>query len=401
MLFRKKIKILQENLENRRIIFFVWPRQVWKTTIMKEIFKSLDTNKKLFLNLEIIDYHRFFQSFESIKELLYKNVFDSSRFYLFLDEFHKVKDISYILKSLYDEFENIKIIASGSNNIEINKKITDSFAWRKRVLYAFPLDFEEFIVWNEKIDLEEAKIFIKNPLNKAKINFYLEQYMIYWWYPEVTLAKTKQEKKQIFEDIFSSWFNKDIVPEVKNNYKFNDFLKQLAFRNWNLLNLNEISTQIWISQPTAEYYFHLLEESLLINVLRPFFSNKLKEIVKMPKFYFTSIGFRNFLVNKFEFSENKKWILFENFVFCEFLFMWFLSKNIKYWRQKSGKKEVDFVLEDIFKAIEVKYREKINSKDKSSLKFFKKSYTDFEDIALNKWNYYDVFSKLWGFLGKG
>jgi len=45
-----------------------------------------------------------------------------------LDEFHKVQNISWILKSLYDEFENLKIIVTGSNNIEINKNITESFA---------------------------------------------------------------------------------------------------------------------------------------------------------------------------------------------------------------------------------------------------------------------------------
>jgi predicted AAA+ superfamily ATPase len=84
----------------------------------------------LFLNLEILDYHKYFESFSNIKNLLIKNGFNENKekFYLFLDEFHKVKNISWVLKSLYDEFENLKIIVTGSNNIEINKNITESFA---------------------------------------------------------------------------------------------------------------------------------------------------------------------------------------------------------------------------------------------------------------------------------
>jgi len=90
----------------------------------------------------------------------------AERFYLFLDEFHKVKNISWILKSLYDEFDNLKIIVTGSNNIEINKNITESFAGRKRVINCYSLDFEEFIIWKEEINPKKVVNIIENPLNK-------------------------------------------------------------------------------------------------------------------------------------------------------------------------------------------------------------------------------------------
>lgn len=73
-------------------------------------------------------------------------------------------------------------------------------------------------------------------------------------------------------------------------------------RNTRELNLNEIATQVLISQPTVENYVYLLRESLLVYPLRPFFSNKLKEIVKTPKVYFLDTGFRNFISGLFSFS---------------------------------------------------------------------------------------------------
>ena len=389
MLFRKKYKIVEDNLLNRKIIFFIWPRQVGKTTILKEIFKNLKTEDKLFLNLEILDYHKYFDNFEEIKNLLIKNWFEEDKkFYLFLDEFHKVKNISWILKSLYDEFENLKIIVTGSNNIEINKNITESFAWRKRVINCYSLDFEEFIVWKEKINIEKIENFIENPLNKWKINLLLEEFLTYWGYPEIIKTKNNEEKKQIFTDIFSFWFNKDILPEIKKDYKFNEFLKQVAFYNWELLNLNEISKNIWVSQPTITNYINLLEQSLILYPVRPFFSNKLKEIIKMPKYYFSDIWFRNFLINRFNFINTEFWILFENFIFSELLKIWFYYNDIKFYRTKNWSVEVDFIIDLEKKAFEIKYKEKLKDSDLKWLKKFSINYSDFETKVINKNNFY-------------
>ncbi len=391
MRYRKNISVLSNTLKERKIIFLLWPRQVWKTTLLKNIFDNVDTLKKLFLNLEIIDYHEYFRDYSSINNLLLKNWFNKNeKFYLFLDEFHKVKNIDWIIKSLFDEYENIRIILSWSNNIEINKNIKESFAWRKRVINMFPLDFEEYIVWKENINIEEVKIFIQNPLNNGKINFYLEEFMIWWGYPEVVLQEKIEDKKQVLQDIFSFWFNKDILIEIKETYKFNNFIKQLSIRNWGLLNLNEISTQVWVSQPTWEHYFDLMFKSLLLYPVRPFFTNKLKEIVKMPKFYFIDNWFRNFLMWRYEFIQDEKWLLFENFIFSELLKKWVGHENIKYWRTKNWVQEVDFILEYSKTAFETKFKDNISKKEFSWLNAFIKDYEWFDTKVISKNNFYDL-----------
>ena len=395
MLFRKRYKTILENLDNRKIIFFIWPRQVGKTTILKEIYKNIKTENKLFLNLEILDYHKYFDNFEEIKNLLIRNWFDKDfKFYLFLDEFHKVKNIGWILKSLYDEFENLKIVVTWSNNIEINKNITESFAWRKRVINCYSLDFEEFIIWKEKISERWIKSFIENPLNNWKINLYLEEYLIFGWYPEIVKTLELEEKKQIFQDIFSFWFNKDILPEIKKDYKFNSFLKQIAFYNGELLNINEISKNIWVSQPTAQNYLNLLEQSLILYPVRPFFTNKLKEIIKMPKYYFSDIWFRNFLINRFEFINTEFWLLFENFIFSEFLKKWIYYWDINFYRTKNWSTEVDFVLELKKQAYEIKYRDKLKDSDLKWLKKFSSIYKEFDIKVINKNNFYEEIKKI-------
>jgi predicted AAA+ superfamily ATPase len=222
---------------------------------------------------------------------------------------------------------------------------------------------------------------------------YLEEFIIYWWYPEVVKAWDIEEKKQIFADIFSFWFNKDILPEIKKDYKFNDFLKQVAFYTWELLNLNEIAKNIWVSQPTVQNYINLLEQSLILYPIRPFFSNKLKEVIKMPKYYFADIGFRNFLINRFDFRNNEFWILFENFIFSELLKKWFYYWDIKFYRTKNWSTEVDFILDLERKALEIKYKEKLKDSDLKWLKKFKEIYPDFETQVINKTNFYKEIIK--------
>lgn len=75
MKFRKKLKIITASLKERKILFVLGPRQVGKTTLLRHVFDTLPTEKKLFLNLEVLDYHRYFQSFSETLALLMGNGF--------------------------------------------------------------------------------------------------------------------------------------------------------------------------------------------------------------------------------------------------------------------------------------------------------------------------------------
>jgi predicted AAA+ superfamily ATPase len=70
-----------------------------------------------------------FSSFENIIDYLkFKNFDLSAPIVLFVDEFQYCKNAERIFKNIYDEFDNIKIIASGSSSMEIKDKIQESLA---------------------------------------------------------------------------------------------------------------------------------------------------------------------------------------------------------------------------------------------------------------------------------
>lgn len=95
----------------------------------------------------------------------------------------------------------------------------------------------------------------------------------------------------------------------------------------------------------------------------------------MPKVYFYDLGFKNSLLKDFENINlrSDKWSFFENAVFREFLFKYWLE-NIKYWRTQS-KNEVDFILNNK-KAFEVKFNKNLIKRTK--YKFFEENYADLD-----------------------
>lgn len=62
MIFRKIYLKENEILDNNKIVFIVWPRQVGKTTFLKKIFSKIKIENKQFLNLENLEYHNFFKN---------------------------------------------------------------------------------------------------------------------------------------------------------------------------------------------------------------------------------------------------------------------------------------------------------------------------------------------------
>ena len=392
MNFRKIYLKQEEIIANKKIIFIVWPRQVGKTTFLRKIYSEIETKNKQFLNLENLEYHNIFKSFSKFQNFV-ESSYDGKKgekFYLFLDEFQKVKDIDYILKLIYDEMPSIKVILSGSNNIEINKNIKESFAWRKRVYYMWPLDFEEFILWKQWWKIEELKWFMKNVLNAPAIKNYMEEFMMWGWYPEVVLERGVEEKKQILSDIFDFWFNRDIVLYTQKMYEFKELTKQLAFWVWNTLNYAKLASLSNLSAPTVKWFIEILKETFIVFTQRPFFRNKLKEINKAPKLYFLDPGFRNWFINNFDFSQDEKGALFENFLLSNLIKTWYKYDELKFWRTNNEQYEVDLVLEWEKKAYEFKYTEKIKTRDLRGKNKFTSLYPDFDVKVINLENFKEI-----------
>ena len=384
MFERKIFKNIEKSLNKREIIMLIWARQVWKPSIMKYFFDK-EKKQKLWLTLDKNSDCEKFSSVENIINYLKIENFDLNRqIILFVDEFQYCKKSEIIFKNLYDEYENIKIMASGSSSMNIKNKIQESLAGRKKIFYIYSLDLEEFISWKFILEWKVEKLInfkkfenIDWNLEKIAKNYYeyLYEYMIFWGYPKTVL---EEDKKEVLDNIFDLYLKKDILDflNIKNLTWFKKIVTYLALNNWAQVNYTDLSNFSDVDVNTMKSYIEILEETFIIKLVKPFFTNKNKEIIKAPKIYFLDNWVRNYFIKNFlteinlrtDKGELFEWIVLQEFVKNNI-------KDIKYWRTKSWV-EVDFIIDNVssLEAFEIKFKNKIKSSDFSGLETFGKEY---------------------------
>ena len=104
------------------------------------------------------------------------------------------------------------------------------------------------------------------------------------------------------------------------------------------LNFTNLTTICGISRRTLERYLFILESTFIIRLINPFYSNKIKEVTKMPKLYFMDTGIRNIIVGDLNSLEGRRdsGSLVENSVFLMLLTGKGPLDEIYYWRTKAG-----------------------------------------------------------------
>jgi len=394
MLPRKIFPELLKQAKDRKSSILLGARQVGKTTLLKSIFEELTkTNKCLFLDLDILSNYEKVSTYELALSTLKINGYDEKQkelFYLFLDEFQKYPNLDKIMKNIYDNLTNVKVYASGSSSLIIKNEIQESLAGRKIINEIFPLDFEEFL-W-----FKQDKKLIKNYINLKKLkgnnllsatkeyNELLREFLVFGGYPDVALKQTKEDKISALDSIFDLYIKKDIIDYLKINkiLEMKKLIEFLAVNNGQKIKYKEIAKLTSFSFKEIKNNLEILKETHIIEIIRPFYTNKNKEIVKIPKIYFLDNGVRNYFIKNFnELSlREDAGFLFEGFILTE------LKKNnykeIKFWQDKNDN-EVDFILKkDEFIAVEVKYKKELKSKDYFGLKKFIEEYPKTKGIYL-------------------
>lgn len=132
---------------------------------------------------------------------------------------------------------------------------------------------------------------------------------------------------------------------------FQNFLRSLAIRAAGLLNLSDLARDVGIAVNTARDWLAVLEASFQVFLLRPYFVNLGKRLVKAPKVYFTDTGLLSYLVGLHEVEHAAAGpmagALMENLVVAE-LFKTSLHRGeeptLYFWRTAAGS-EVDVVIE--------------------------------------------------------
>jgi len=325
--YSDKIKF---NLLPNKVLVVYGPRQVGKTTMVNNFLKTYSG--------------KVYQSTGENADL--KNILESSSFskiipffagydLVVIDEAQKVKNIGQSLKIIVDQIKNIRVLATGSSSFDLANKIGEPLVGRQRIIKLFPLAVMELIE-------NYGRMYVQENLGNL---------LVFGSYPEVILAKSFKEKRNILTLIRDAYLFKDILEleNIKNSEKILSLLKLIALQIGKEVSLQELGNSLEMSKNTVERYLDLLEKTFIIKRVFGFSRNLRKEITKTSRFYFLDNGIRNAVISNFNDLDSRDDVgmLWENFLFVERMKKREYKQifaNQYFWRTWD-KKEIDLVEE--------------------------------------------------------
>lgn len=359
MIKRYNYNLILDSLDKKEISILIGARQVGKTTLLQEILKDLsrDSKQVLYFNLDIESDASYFDSQQKLLSRIQLE-FGNKPAYIFIDEIQQKQDAGRFLKGLYDMDLPYKFIVTGSGSLELKEKVGEALTGRKQLINMDTVNFKEFVDYkcNYKYSNRLEAFFT---LEIEKTQSFLNEYLIYGGYPKIITSPDISDKKDIMNEVFTSYLSKDIsyLLGVRSTDKFVKMIKLLAVQSGGILNYSQLASDTGVSVDTLKNYLWYAEQTFIISIIKPYFTNAKKELTKSPVVYFNDIGMLNFSIGRMSQIENINGFVFQNFVF-NLLRQKYNSPTtpINHWRTKD-KAEVDFIVhsEGEIIPVEVKY----------------------------------------------
>ncbi len=262
--------------------------------------------------------------------------------YVFLDEIQNVKGWHLFVNRLLRS--NLHIVVTGSNAKLLSGELATHLTGRYNEIHLFPFSFSEYCAYHHvnttglttKAEAERKRAFM--------------EYITNGGFPEIQVIRNKRGYVQ---SLLEAIVSKDI--KTRFNIRHVDVLRKIANHLINNVcqevKYDGLAKLLGITDITAKKYVDYLRQAFLVQLLTKH-SFKSKERIRNAKAYIVDPGLQNNRDNAFA-AENIGWRL-ENVVYIELLrrcaskFM-----DIFYYKESARSKEVDFVVCNQDKAVEL------------------------------------------------
>ena len=320
MISRKIQSTLIELSGTYPVVTITGPRQSGKTTLARMTFTSYS-----YCNLEHLDTRLLAQTDP-------KSFFKQYPTPVIIDEIQRVPELlSYIQVHVDEKRQNGLYILTGSQQLNLNAAITQSLAGRTALLTLLPFSIEEL----KQYDLTD---------------FSRDKFLHFGFMPRV--YDQQQQPGMAYRNYLQTYVERDVrqLINLKDLGLFEKFLRLLAGRIGQIINLNSLANDTGVSATTLSNWLSVLEASYIIYRLNPYYENFGKRVIKSPKLYFIETGLACYLLG----IEDEKQLardpllgnLFENMVIMEAIKNRFnkgLDSNLYFFRD-SNQNEVDLIL---------------------------------------------------------
>jgi hypothetical protein len=322
-------------------VVLVGPRQSGKTTILKHLFSE----RYRYVSLEPPDVR--ISAVEDPRGFI--EMYPPP---VIFDEVQYAPDLLPYIKEKIDAKRQKygQYLVTGSQNLLVMERVTESLAGRAAILKLLPLTRREAdgqpqkqLPWESARHRSEKKMASPGDLWKK---------FLHGGYPELA-AHPKRDVALWHSAYIQTYLERDVrlLRQVGNLTQFQNFLRALAARSAQLLHLSDLSRDLGVAVNTAKAWISVLEATYQIIVLRPYFANVGKRLVKTPKVYFTDVGTLCYLAGlkdpEHAASGPMGGAIFETAVVSEVyktLMHRGMEPQMYFWRTSAGA-EVDIVIE--------------------------------------------------------
>lgn len=273
------------------VVMVCGQRQVGKSTMLYHIKEA----ERKYVTLDDANARRLAETDAAL-------FFETYGFPLLIDEFQRVPSLLLEMKHIVDEKalkgeDNSGLFwLTGSQKFKMMQGVSESLAGRIAVFDMSALSAAE--IENREPALFRPEISaLKERLLKAQPKNVHELYERIFRGGMPKLLATDMDRDRFYMDYVNTYLERDIkdLAQVGKLTAFYDFLVFMAARTAQELRYEEIARTVGVSAPTAKEWVAILERSGVLFILRSYYSNISKRLVRTPKVYFMDTGLAAYL----------------------------------------------------------------------------------------------------------
>jgi len=211
-----------------------------------------------------------------------------------LDEVQNVPALLSYIKERIDQDRTRRgdWVLTGSQNLMLSAGVTESLAGRVALLRLLPLSLRELARDPDRpLPWEPGAAPSGPPADALGSPGDFWTVAVRGLYPQL-IAEPGLGAGLWHDGYLGTYLERDVrsITHVGDVVQFQLFVRALAARSGQLLNVSELGRDLGIATSTAKRWLGVLEATYQVFTLRPYFANLGKRLVKSPKVYFTDSG---------------------------------------------------------------------------------------------------------------
>ena len=299
---RKDLACVIDSLGDHRIHAVVGPRQIGKTTMLKQLVAKLtgegcDPRRIMYISLDEPPFtsglEHIWRALEwYVEEVVHERLDSiSGRLYIILDEVQEVDGWQSVLKRWVDLGYNVKFLVSGSSSMGMLSGASESLVGRMQYQEVMPLSFSEYaslggldhaaqaganmrdalvaaLAGGDAGPFHEAVESAGNSLAPYADGFRvrLSEYLVYGGRPGIAAVNDLNTKQAMLKDHLQLTIYKDIVKigNIKSPFPIDSLLSMLAWKSPQIINISRLARDLDVNRNTVKHYLHLLRASYIV-----------------------------------------------------------------------------------------------------------------------------------------